>query len=229
MAISFVAARESMVKEQLVARGITDKRVLDAMQQVPREQFVNQDLRSQAYFDGPLPIGSGQTISQPYIVALMLQALVLQPDDTVLDIGTGSGYAAAVLSLLCKKVYSVERVPLLARRATEVLEKLNYFNIEVLTGDGSLGWLSCSPYEGIVVAAGGPHVPESLKGQLAIGGRLVMPVGKTGNHQVMTVVQRTSAADFQESSLGDVRFVPLIGAEGFSRLGGEHSHNPRSI
>jgi len=204
-----------MVRDQLQSRGIADDRVLDAMRKVPRELFVDQRLQAQAYTDSPLPIGSDQTISQPYIVALMSVALELHANDTVLEVGTGSGYAAAVLSLLCKKVISIERIASLAQQAASVLKRLEYANVEVITGDGTKGWPKDAPYEGIVVTAAGPIIPESLKSQLAVNGRLIMPLAETEHDQRLTVVQRISDRDFRETYLDDVRFVPLIGAEGW--------------
>jgi len=206
-----------MVQDQLRACGITDERVLDAMCRIPRERFVPQRLITQAYCDSPLPIGSGQTISQPHVVALMTQALKLQSNDTVLEIGTGSGYAAAVLSLLCKKVYSIERIKLLAQRATNVLSELEFTNVEVITGDGTKGWPKAAPYSGIVITAGGPQIPQSLVSQLAINGRLVMPIGESSHDQKLIVAKRINSTELQLTRLCDVRFVPLIGAESWSR------------
>ncbi|KPP97736.1 protein-L-isoaspartate(D-aspartate) O-methyltransferase [Marinobacter sp. HL-58] len=200
----------------LEARGISDKRVLKAMATVPREAFVGRDLVDSAYRDSPLPIEEGQTISQPYIVALMTEAMQLGPDDKVLEIGTGSGYAAAVLASIVKQVYTIERYPLLADHAAERLEELGYDNVAVLCGDGTLGWPEHAPYDAIVVTAGGPDVPKSLVSQLVIGGRLVIPAGPDQHRQQLLRVTRVAAAKTQTEDLGGVRFVPLIGEEGWS-------------
>ncbi|MGM0555990.1 MAG: protein-L-isoaspartate(D-aspartate) O-methyltransferase [Myxococcota bacterium] len=208
--------RRRMVQNQIEARGITDKRVLEAMRSVPREQFVPAEMRERAYTDGPLPIGTGQTISQPYIVALMAEALELEPGDRVLEVGTGSGYAAAVLGELAEQVFTVERHAELAERATAALDQLGYENVHVMHGDGTVGWEDEAPFDAIVSAAAGPSVPDSLKSQLAIGGRLVMPVGDKVMHQSLVRVRREAEDEFASEDLGAVRFVPLIGEEGFS-------------
>jgi protein-L-isoaspartate(D-aspartate) O-methyltransferase len=206
--------RLAMIERQIMVRGIDDRRVLDAFASVPREAFVSPELASFAYDDAPLPIGGGQTISQPYIVALTAAALRLEPDDRVLDIGTGSGYAAAVLSRIAREVYGVERVPELCRTAQERLAALSYDNVQVRCGDGTLGWPEHAPYDAIAVAAVGPRVPPALLEQLALGGRLVMPVGPDGS-QTLLCLTRTGPETYREESLVDVRFVPLIGAQGF--------------
>jgi protein-L-isoaspartate(D-aspartate) O-methyltransferase len=205
-----------MVQNQIEARGVSDERVLDAMRAVPREKFVPREARDRAYTDGPLPIGTGQTISQPYIVALMAEALELEPDDRVLEIGTGSGYAAAVLGELADEVFTVERHPDLAERAKAVLDELGYDNVHVKHGDGTVGWDDEAPFDAIVSAAAGPSVPESLKEQLAEQGRLVMPVGDKLMHQSLMRVRRRPDGSYASEDLGAVRFVPLIGEEGFS-------------
>jgi protein-L-isoaspartate(D-aspartate) O-methyltransferase len=215
----FTAERERMVAEQLVARGIRDERVLAAFRKVPREAFVPPDLADFAYEDNPLPIGEGQTISQPYIVAVMTQAAGLKPGARVLEIGTGSGYGAAVLSRIAAEVYTVERVGALAEEARGRLARLGYANVHVREGDGSLGWVEHAPYDGIVVTAGGPRVPPALLSQLAVGGRLIMPVGPGTRHQRLMRVTRTDSQEYRYEDLEEVAFVPLIGAEGWAEGG----------
>jgi protein-L-isoaspartate(D-aspartate) O-methyltransferase len=204
-----------MIDYQLAARGLHDQSVLDAVNAVPREEFVPTDLVEFAYRDSPLPIAASQTISQPYIVALMTAALELKPGERALEVGTGSGYAAAVLAEIATDVYTIERHKILADTARSRLEELGYRNIQVLYGDGTLGWPEHAPFDAIVVAAGGPDVPESLKKQLAIGGRLVIPVGSSIHTQTLLRVRRISENEYQEEDLGGVRFVPLIGAAGW--------------
>jgi protein-L-isoaspartate(D-aspartate) O-methyltransferase len=211
--------RERMVTTQIEARGITDPLVLEAMRAVPRERFVPAALARFAYEDRPLPIGEGQTISQPYIVAVMAQAAGLKPGARALEIGTGSGYGAAVLSRIAAEVYTVERVGALAAAARASLAKLGYANVHVLEGDGSLGWADHAPYDAIVVTAGGPRVPRTLLNQLAAGGRLVMPVGPVARHQRLVRVTRTDAHEYAYEDLEEVAFVPLIGAEGWTEGG----------
>jgi protein-L-isoaspartate(D-aspartate) O-methyltransferase len=211
--------RERMVATQIEARGITDPLVLDAMRIVPRERFVPASLAKFAYDDGPLPIGHGQTISQPYIVAVMAQAAGLKPGARALEIGTGSGYGTAVLSRLAAEVYTVERVGTLADAARDRLAKLGYGNVHVLEGDGTLGWAAHAPYDAIVVTAGGPRVPKTLLDQLAVGGRLVMPVGPAARHQRLVRVTRTDVKEYQYEDLEEVAFVRLIGAEGWTEGG----------
>ena len=212
---NYAVRREAMVRHQLVGRGIWDELVLDAMRKVPREQFVPEVERDFAYTDGPLPIGAGQTISQPYIVALMTEALQLKGGERVMEIGTGSGYAAAILAEIAAEVFTVERVKELADRAAEVLIRQGYVNAHVRHGDGTLGWAERAPYDAIVVTAGGPKVPENLKQQLAAGGRLVMPVGTSPSHQRLVKVVRSSDDCFDSTDLGAVRFVALVGKEGW--------------
>jgi protein-L-isoaspartate(D-aspartate) O-methyltransferase len=207
--------RDEMVRYQLAARGIRQPGVLRAMGEVPREAFVPGDLAHLAYADMPLPIGQEQTISQPYIVALMTEALELTPEARVLEIGTGSGYAAAVLSRIAAEVYTVERHEALARQALDRYLRLGYDNIHVLHGDGTLGWPEHAPYDGIVVTAGGPQVPEPLLSQLDIGGHLVIPVGSTLLTQDLVRVTRTVEDKYHRESLGGVRFVPLVGEAGW--------------
>jgi len=209
------AEREQMVAAQITARGVRDPGVLGAMREVPREVFLPPELAEFAYRDSPLPIECGQTISQPYIVALMAAALRLAPGDRVLEIGTGSGYAAAVLSRVAKDVVSIERHEELAQIATGRLERLGYANVTVEHADGTLGWAAAAPYDAIVVAAGGPTVPEALLDQLAVGGRLVIPIGEDRELQKLVRVTRHADGTLEREELGDVRFVPLIGVQGW--------------
>ncbi len=211
----FEDLRKQMIDYQLAARGLHDQVVLDAVNAVPREKFVPTELVEFAYNDSPLPIEASQTISQPYIVALMTAALELKPGERVLEVGTGSGYAAAVLAEIAGEVYTIERHKILAESARTRLEDLGYKNIKVLYGDGTLGWPEYAPFDAIIVAAGGPEVPETLKQQLAIGGRLVIPVGSSLRTQKLLRVRRISEDEYQEEDLGSVRFVPLIGAAGW--------------
>ncbi len=200
-----------MVKEQLERRGIHDPRVLAAFLAVPRELFVRTSSLEQAYGDHPLPIGDGQTISQPYVVAITLQALALQGHERVLEIGTGSGYSAALLTHLAAEVFTVERIESHARQAGDRLARLGY-RAHVRHGDGTLGWPEHAPYDAICVAAGGPHVPPSLIDQLVEGGRLVIPVRADGHQELLRAVRRRHG--FEAESLGEVMFVPLIGEHG---------------
>jgi len=204
-----------MIRDDLIGRGIKDEAVLRAMREVPREAFIAPELATHAYADRPLPIEEEQTISQPYIVAYMTEALELTSSDRVLEIGTGSGYAAAVLSRIVTTVYSVERLAGLAMNARERLEELGYRNIVVHEGDGTLGWPAHAPYDAIVVTAGAPKLPEPLLEQLAIGGRLVIPIGPTSFLQMLVRVRRLGENDYRSEELCPVRFVPLIGAAGW--------------
>jgi protein-L-isoaspartate(D-aspartate) O-methyltransferase len=204
-----------MVQRQIAGRGVRSEKVLDAMRKVPRERFLPNGQAAWAYDDAPLPIGDGQTISQPYIVAYMTEALLLEGGEKVLEIGTGSGYAAAVLAEIAADVYTIERIDGLAIMARIVLDKLGYQNVHVRQGDGTLGWPEHAPFDAIVVTAGGPDVPDPLKRQLKIGGRLVMPIGKTTWFQELVRVTRITEADFDTEYLVPVRFVPLIGEEGW--------------
>jgi len=213
--LTFDDARRRMVETQLARRGVRDPAVLAAMGMVPRETFVPAPLAADAYDDGPLPIGEGQTISQPYIVALMTEALRLASGDRVLEIGTGSGYAAAVLAEIAAEVYTIERLAPLAESARRRLAELGYATVHVRCGDGTLGWPEHAPYDAIVVTAGGPEVPKALLDQLAVGGRLVMPVGGSPRAQHLVRVVRRATDDYGYEDLGDVAFVPLIGAEGW--------------
>jgi len=210
-----VHGRRAMVERQLAARGIADGRVLAAMERVPREAFVPPELAEYAYDDSPLPIGEGQTISQPYIVALMAEAAHIGPGARVLEVGTGSGYAAAVLAELAASVVSIERHAALAEKARAALMELGYGNVEVIEGDGSRGVPERAPYDAILVAAGAPAPPDSLKRQLAEGGRLVIPVSADA-HQTLCVITRRGDS-YEEEDLGAVRFVPLLGEEGWDR------------
>ncbi len=213
---SNAAARDEMVRSQIETRGIRDRAVLHAMRTVPREQFVAEELAEFAFDDAPLPIEVGQTISQPYIVAAMTAALDLQPTDRVLEVGTGSGYAAAVLSRIAAVVYTVERHEELATLAARRCQQLGYDNVYVRHGDGTLGWSEHAPYDAIIVAAAGPDVPEPLVDQLAIGGRLVIPIGDTPREQHLVRVTRLAHREFTRDNLGGVRFVPLVGQKGWS-------------
>jgi protein-L-isoaspartate(D-aspartate) O-methyltransferase len=208
------ARRQRMVSEQLRRRDIIDPHVLAAFGTVERERFVPGELSPHAYDDAPLPIGSGQTISQPYVVAMTVQALHLQGHERVLEIGTGSGYAAAILGSLVREVDTVERIPELARAAAEQLARLGFTNVHVHHGDGTLGWPDGAPYEAIAVAAGAPRPPPSLLDQLAIGGRLVLPHGEV-EQQHLARITRHAVDRFHEEDLGEVRFVPLLGVEGW--------------
>ncbi|MCU0576661.1 MAG: protein-L-isoaspartate(D-aspartate) O-methyltransferase [Desulfobacterota bacterium] len=207
-------ARRAMVEEQIAARGIKDQRVLNAFLEVPRHRFVEEYLKYKAYDDYPLSIGYGQTISQPYMVAIMTEALAPKPMDRILEIGTGSGYQAAVLSRLCSTVYSLERISTLASRARKVHDELGYFNIHIRVGDGTLGLPQEAPYDGIIVTAGAPHVPGALIEQLRDEGRLLIPVG---DQSIQDLKRYTKTGEgVREESLGGCRFVKLIGKNGWS-------------
>lgn len=207
------ALRLAMVRKQLEARGIRDQRVLEAMRAVPRHRFIPESRRYAAYDDMPLEIGYGQTISQPYMVGLMTQMLEVKPTDRVLEIGTGSGYQAAILASLAREVFTVERVPELAQRAQQTLYELGYDNVRVYEGDGTYGLSDHATYDGIIVTAGAPHVPEALKEQLAEGGRLVCPVGPRGMQHLIRI-RREKQGFREEEGIGCI-FVPLIGADGW--------------
>jgi protein-L-isoaspartate(D-aspartate) O-methyltransferase len=209
------AARERMLRAHIAARGITDPVILKAFAEVPREAFMPAEMAEFAYEDAPLPIAKGQTISQPYIVALMTAALELRPRDRVLEIGTGSGYAAAIASRIASHVFTIERHTELADEAEARLRRLGYDNVHVVHGDGTLGWPEHAPYDAIVVTAGGPEIPEPLLAQLAVGGRLVIPVGEDRSLQTLVRVTRQPDGELRREELGDVRFVPLIGAAGW--------------
>lgn len=227
-AIDFETLRDEMVDRQIARRGVRDRRVLEAMRTIPREIFVPENLAEFAYDDTPLPIGEGQTISQPYVVALMAEALELGPGDKVLEIGAGSGYAAAVLSRIAREVFAIERHESLARQAQERMQSLGYSNVHVIQGDGTLGWPEHATYDAIVVAAGGPEVPQALLDQLADGGRLVIPIGPDPRTQSLMRVRHRSDGAYVREDLGGVRFVPLIGAQGWREEGGGLAAPPRA-
>lgn len=210
----FAAMRHAMVESQLRARGISDQRVLAAMEHVPRHLFVAEPYQNMAYEDHPLPIGEGQTISQPYIVGLTLQALALEPTDTVLEIGSGSGYLTALLAQLCRHVYSIERIAILARGSESILRDLGYSNVTLFVGDGTLGLAQFAPYDAIAAAAAAPRMPLQLFAQLREGGRMVIPIGPPGDQDLQLV--RKQDGKPQQISLGRCSFVPLIGAEGYA-------------
>lgn len=211
----FAARRRAMVDLQIRARGIRDAALLEAMREVPRHEFVAAPLRGEAYEDTPLPIEERQTISQPYIVALMLDAAKIGSGDRVLEVGAGSGYASAVASRLGAHVDAIERHPRLVAIARERLARLGFANVDVHEGDGSLGWPQGAPYDAIVVAAAGPRVPDALRDQLALGGRLVMPVGQDHGTQRLVRLVRDGDDRLAETDLGGVMFVPLVGAQGW--------------
>lgn len=211
--MNFARARERMVEQQLVNRGVDDVRVLAAVAKVERHRFVAEALQSRAYDDKPLPIGERQTISQPYMVGLMTEALELDPDDRVLEIGTGCGYQTAVLAELAATVYTIERLAALASKARQTLDALGYTNVVARVGDGSLGWPDEAPFDAILVTAGTPRVPRPLVAQLALGGRLVFPIGE---EELQTLVRiRKEEAGLREEYFGDCRFVKLVGRYGW--------------
>jgi protein-L-isoaspartate(D-aspartate) O-methyltransferase len=210
----FTIARKRMVEEQIIGRGIKDRRVIDAMLKVPRHKFVEEALEGKAYQDAPLPIGEKQTISQPYMVAFMSEALALNGSEKVLEIGTGSGYQAAVLSLLADRVFSLERIPSLARRARKILDGSGFSKVNIRVADGTLGWKDMSPFDAIIVTAGAPEVPLDYLSQLVIGGRLIIPVGNRDS-QVLMRITRIGEQEYQEEQMLGCRFVPLIGNHGW--------------
>jgi len=218
MTRSFQRERDHMVQVQIAGRGIRDERVLRAMRSVPREHFVDEHLAPFAYDDAPLPIGAGQTISQPFMVACMVEAAAIGPDDAVLEVGTGSGYAAAVLAEIAASVHTIERLEALTQAARARLEALAYANIHLRTGDGTLGWPEAGPFDAILVAAAGPELPTPLKQQLRVGGRLLMPLdfGPQGAAQQLLRVVRRGEDEFEQEVLGGVAFVPLIGRHGWA-------------
>jgi protein-L-isoaspartate(D-aspartate) O-methyltransferase len=205
---AYLKARELMVQQQIAARGVRDQRVLQAMRKVPRHLFVPPGMQPYAYLDSPLPIGQKQTISQPYIVAFMTEALRLKPQDRVLEVGTGSGYQAAVLSVMVREIFSIEIVELLATEAAERLRRLGYANVTVRAGDGYRGWPDRAPFDAIIVTAAPDHVPKPLLHQLAPGGRLILPVGE--QFQTLMLIRRTPKG-FKRENLLPVRFVPMTG------------------
>ncbi|MDD5496211.1 MAG: protein-L-isoaspartate(D-aspartate) O-methyltransferase [Candidatus Omnitrophica bacterium] len=213
--MDFDMMRRRMVEEQLIARGIADRKVLEAFMKVPRHEFVREEFFESAYGDHPLPIGNNQTISQPYMVALMTECLGLKGDERVLEIGTGSGYQMAILCQIAKEIYSVERFKDLAENADSVLKRLGYANYAIKVGDGTLGWEDRAPYDAVIVTAGAPGIPRSLVGQMKDGGRLVIPMGGEFG-QVLTVV-RKKGDTVEASEVCGCMFVPLIGREGWQK------------
>jgi protein-L-isoaspartate(D-aspartate) O-methyltransferase len=211
----FAAERFAMVERQLRERGIHDERLLAAMYKVPRHEFVSRQSWGEAYADHPVPIGEQQTTSQPYMIAAMIQAVQIRPEDRVLEIGAGSGYQTAVLAELASQVFGVERYESLADAARETLERLGYRNVKIVAGDGSLGLPEAAPYDAIVVSAAAPRIPPALTEQLARGGRLVIPVGDS-QQQVVQLAQRDQEGNVTVRTLEGCRFVPLIGQQGFA-------------
>jgi protein-L-isoaspartate(D-aspartate) O-methyltransferase len=211
----FAELRERMVRHQIEARGIADPAILRAFDEVPREEFVDEKQRQWAYDDHPLPIEAGQTISQPYIVAAMIEAAEIRPGDKVLEVGAGSGYAAAVMSRIAREVIGIERQHDLVEIAQKRLQRLGYHNVKIVAGDGTLGCSGEAPFDAILAAASGSHVPASFVDQLAPGGRLVMPVGNPGGVQELVKVTKRPDGTTERKNLGGVRFVPLIGEEGW--------------
>ena len=212
----FASEREAMVERQLKRRGISEPEILDAFRAVPREAFISDEHAHLAYGDHPLPIEAKQTISQPYIVALMIQAAAIKPGDTVLEVGSGSGYAAAVISRIAAKVVGIERQHQLVGISRDRLRRLCYDNVEIVEGDGTRGWPDGAPFDAILAAASGSHVPDPLIAQLSPGGRLVMPIGEPGWVQELVKVTKQDDGILLQENLGGVRFVPLIGEEGWS-------------
>ncbi len=206
-----------MVEEQIIERGIKDPRVIEAMKKVPRHLFVEEALQSQAYNDRPLPIGEKQTISQPYMVALMTEALELKRRERVLEIGSGSGYQTAILAELAQEVFSIERIRSLAIRARKLLYDLGYFNVEIKIFDGTFGWAEKGPFDAIIVTAGSPHIPQPLYDQLSIGGRLVIPVGNSDVQDLFRITKTEKG--MKKEDLGGCRFVKLIGRYGWEDEG----------
>ena len=207
--MDFAVARKKMVEEQLLARGIRDPRVLAALSRIPRHEFVDPGMAAQAYLDHPLNIGCKQTISQPYIVALMTQSLALKGTEKVLEIGTGSGYQTAILAELCRGVFSIERISTLSNRARQTLYRLGYVNVTLRIGDGTLGWPEEAPFDAILVAAAAPGIPPPFLDQLAEGGTLVLPRGEPASQKLLRVTRR--GGRFVEECLGECRFVRLLG------------------
>jgi protein-L-isoaspartate(D-aspartate) O-methyltransferase len=209
----FTGARSAMVEEQLRHRGISDIRVLEAMERIPRHLFIPPDHQSEAYEDRPIPIGEGQTISQPYMVALMTQTLSPDAKDRVLEIGTGSGYQTAILAELCRKVFTIERISSLRQKAEETLGGLGYANVSFRTGDGSKGWSEEAPFEGIMVTAAAPRPPQTLTSQLSEGGRLIIPAGSRYSQTLYRITRQ--GEKFLEEEVTGCVFVPLVGAYGW--------------
>jgi protein-L-isoaspartate(D-aspartate) O-methyltransferase len=212
----YAKQRKKMVDSQIRSRGVRDERVLRAMEKIPRHLFIDEGLIDQAYNDNPLPIGEKQTISQPYIVALMAEALELKGREKVLELGTGSGYQAAILAELAERVFTVERIASLAQKARKLLESLNYYNVVIRVGDGTYGWREESPFDAIAVSAGSPSIPRMLVEQLAIGGRLVIPVGGRYSQSLIKLTRLSeNPDDVKKEDLGGCRFVSLIGEHGW--------------
>jgi len=211
--VDFPKARLKMVEEQIVSRGVRDAKLIAAMKKIPRHLFVEEALQNQAYSDHPLPIGEKQTISQPYMVALMTEALLLTGKEKVLEIGTGSGYQTAILAELSEKVFSIERIRTLAIRARRLLYELEYFNVEIKIIDGTFGWVEESPFDAVIVTAGAPDLPQPLVDQLAVGGRLVIPVGDAFVQDLFRVTKTEEG--IKKEDLGGCRFVKLIGKYGW--------------
>jgi protein-L-isoaspartate(D-aspartate) O-methyltransferase len=211
--VDYSRAREKMVDEQIKSRGIKDERVIEVMKKVERHRFVDEGLKDRAYKDFPLPIGQSQTISQPYIVALMTEKLELKGNEKVLEIGTGSGYQAAILAELCEKVFSIERDPVLARNSRKLLDEMGYHNIVIKVNDGTLGWKEYAPYDGIMVTAGAPMVPQSLLEQLRENGKLVIPIGDLHSQRLNVITKKRGRYSTEE--VCGCAFVPLIGVEGW--------------
>ena len=216
----FKKERLAMVEGQLRRRGISDQRVLEAMAKIPRDAFVSPEYQDSAYEDRPLPIGEGQTISQPYMVAVMTQSLGLKGEERVLEIGTGSGYQTALLAELAKAIFTIERIQALIHRAEESLQKLGYKNIFFLRGDGTEGWPEKAPFDGIMVTAGAPEIPQTLTSQLAEGGRLVIPVGPRYSQTLYIVTRKGN--QFTEEEVTGCVFVPLVGVHGWKEEGWPH-------
>jgi len=210
--MNYEELRKDMVEYQLIRRGIKDRKVIEAFLKVPREEFVPEEMKKNAYEDGPLPIGEGQTISQPYIVALMTEALQLSGKEKVLEVGTGSGYQAAILAEIGCEVFSIERIPTLAERAKKTLEKLGY-SVKIKVGDGTTGWEEFAPYDRIIVTAAGPRIPPSLIKQLSENGKLIMPVGDLFSQDLILITKKRGK--IVEENLGGCQFVPLKGKEGW--------------
>jgi protein-L-isoaspartate(D-aspartate) O-methyltransferase len=211
----FTTLRERMIERQIAGRGLDEPTLLAAFSAVPREDFISADYADYAYQDSPLPIESGQTISQPYIVALTIDAAGIKPGDKVLEVGAGSGYAAAVIGRIAGEVIAIERHHELVELARKRMRQLGYRNVQIVEGDGTLGWPEAAPYDAIVAAASGSHVPQSWIAQLKPGGRIVMPIGEPHAVQSLVKIAKHEDGSLERANLGGVRFVPLIGAEGF--------------
>jgi len=212
--LNFEIARKRMVQEQIVNRGITNPRIIDAFLKIPRHLFVQEAMAAQAYSDGPLPIGEKQTISQPYMVAYMTDLLNLSGNEQLLEVGTGSGYQTAILATLVKRVSTIERIRSLAMQARKVLDSLHLLNVNIKIGDGTLGWPEEGPFDAILVTAGAPAVPETVAAQLAPGGRLIIPVGDESNQTIIRIIKEKDGTLTRETGIG-CRFVPLIGQQGW--------------